>query len=203
MNDSLEKLELADFILELLPNAMLVQQPLGFYRFFLDTTEANMAGTFVHLWMDDINFAKSPSPSIHAHTFDMQSTVLCGAIENRIYTVEDKPNGSFLRVNVHYNNGEPFREVTDVACEPTEQSRETIYSGGTYSFGSDIFHSTHILEYPVLTFMRKNHILARTVAKNIIDRKFEDREVGFFDPPEFDENSVREYTAGILNSLRD
>lgn len=185
-------------ILTIIGSCRLEHQPLGFYRFFLTTNEANQDGFFLHAWLTPEQGRLHRDPAIHAHTFDMVSRVLCGELRNATYEIRDEPGGSHYRVLVHYNGGFPSQQVLSQRCSPRVKSVETVRRGEEYNLMHSVPHTTEVTKYPLITLMKKNRVTAGIPAQNVIPIGFKESEVQDFDRNVQHHQSIREAVASAL-----
>jgi hypothetical protein len=182
--------EIATFLQNLKKDGCkIISQPLGFYRIFLTAKDALSAGLLLHIWTRPNQHRKSKEIDIHSHTFDMTSRVLCGSLINRLYQVNQNESGNYKLVNVFHDGKKATRVVTDTLVEPTIIKEEIVDSGNIYTFGSKIFHSTEIVNYPTITLMEKTNMIPDN-AVNIIKSDYAENEVGTYQQPDFDQEEI-------------
>jgi hypothetical protein len=118
-----------------------VRHPLGFVCLPLERSGAR--GVCVHIWSDRLASARSTTSGTHAHSWDLTSFVLYGALRNDLIGVTDAPDRPTHRV---------FEIRTSVECDEisrtgrlvrrTTRANEFYHRGEVYTLPAGVFHET-------------------------------------------------------------
>ncbi|TQL97718.1 hypothetical protein FB559_3320 [Actinoallomurus bryophytorum] len=138
--------------------AVPVRHPLGFLCFPMHRTAT--FGICLHVWSDQLQMRPSTTSQIHAHSWDLISYVVAGALRNDLISiVPDLVNPTHRVCTVRSGDG------GDEVC-PTDQlvnwrlvGSERIASGQFYDLSSGFFHTTTALGEAATLVMAENQNL--------------------------------------------
>lgn len=114
---------------------------------------------------------QQPHWPIHDHSYDFESVILSGHVENTIYSAEfNSINSKLFHMvyNVEYNENESIMRSTDITAKLTQEKFETIETGGHYNVTAGIFHQSS----------QGNGTLAATLVKTVSGPSMPPRVIG-------------------------
>lgn len=120
-----------------------VHHPLGFLC--LPLVREPDRGVCVHVWTDRFPVRQPTTSRVHAHSWDLESFVLYGALGNAVFDLTpDSVAGAhqLLDVVTGSDGDEIVPTGRRVAC--TEVSRDLMTSGEIYRLPTGVFHETFL-----------------------------------------------------------
>ncbi len=118
------------------------RHPLGFWHVSLGNTSE---GTIrLHLWPRSSRYPQAPHWPIHTHTFDLQSIVLVGSIENRLYTTQTAHDGSHRVYEVNYSEADSVLRDTGRIVQASLSGCSAVTARQGYRVSVSEFHETAV-----------------------------------------------------------
>lgn len=114
--------------------------PLGFVSLPLIESEGWVLK--LHYWPNGMRKPKKPDWPIHNHRFRIESRVLYGAVENRLYGIE--MGGEYRLFPVAYSGKDSVLEPSETFVTATLQNTEYHKAGVTYEIPRKVFHQTFV-----------------------------------------------------------
>lgn len=118
-----------------------VRHPLGFICFPLEREDGR--GVCVHLWTRRLVQASPTTSTTHAHSWDLVSLVLYGALRNELVEISDDSKGAPYRLFEVATgpDGDKIR-WTGRLVHRTTKARDLYRAGDVYSMPAGVFHHT-------------------------------------------------------------
>lgn len=102
-----------------------------------------------HIWHDGV-----AAPTVHSHSWDLESQVITGAVTNEIFAVTDIPGGAFELLVVTSTGALDELTPTGHHVELQISRRELHPAGTSYRLPAGVFHrSTPVAVGPTLTLL--------------------------------------------------
>lgn len=125
-----------------------VDHPLDFVCIPLVRTRRS--GVCGHIWI-----GSRGSRTIHAHSWQLYSEVVHGAMANEVFRVVGHADGEYSVVHVHSENLTDRMTSTGTNVHVDGKVAEVCREGGAYTLGVNTFHrSTPVGDGPVMTLVR-------------------------------------------------
>ncbi|MET7768991.1 hypothetical protein [Nocardia sp. NPDC005366] len=119
-----------------------VRHPLGFLCF--PAWRDGVLGICVHVWVDGARACPTTSP-IHAHSWDLLSLVLYGAVANEIIEVSGPPTTPTHRIfEIHSDSDGDLVRATPGAVGYRVRSRQVFGRGEIYTLPRGVFHVSDV-----------------------------------------------------------
>lgn len=135
------------------PPVQVFDHPLGFLHFELPVTEAAPTGSRLrlHLW-DEQAPGEDQLGRFHDHAWGLRSLVVAGRLEDCLYDVEYRSDGSVQEVLVHYARGIE-RVQSGRSADLRLASTRLVEAGSRYEIDASIVHATTVLVRPTVTLV--------------------------------------------------
>lgn len=113
----------------------------------------------LHLWHPKLRLPDMENSGlIHDHRFNLESTILYGAIIHTVYQLDESPNGPYQAWNVENARSAEGRkgglQLADERRYTAKAESFRLRAGQTYKFPSRCFHRTDVTELAI-TLCRK------------------------------------------------
>ncbi len=125
----------------------------------LELSQCLSSALQMHIWLARPGEYTGPQWPIHQHNWSLLSYVICGSIENKLYTVRSCQSGFTHRIYIvaYYQGINRLRPTNKLTC--CEEVRcEVIANGNYYELRPGTYHSVNVSEGKVaatLTVSRK------------------------------------------------
>lgn len=119
------------------------RHPLGFVCLPVHRTEG--VGVCLHVWGDEIAASRPTTSTVHSHSWDLDSYVLYGQLQNESIDLDDAPDDPTHRVFEIHSVGdvdEVRRTERLVRCRVRRSDHHR--RGATYRLPAGVFHTTDV-----------------------------------------------------------
>jgi hypothetical protein len=142
--DALDRcVEVLDEIVSRRRELAAVRHPLGFLC--LPIVRDPGWGVCIHVWTDRFPSAGPTTTGKHAHSWDLESLVLYGALGNAVLELTpDEAAGGYRIAEIASTSGTDAITPTGRRFACTEVSRSLVSSGEVYRLASGVFHETFL-----------------------------------------------------------
>lgn len=121
----------------------LLKHPLGFLHSVIERDRDYAMR--LHIWPEGERPYQYPFWPIHNHRFDLVSSVLCGSLENRFYSVHpSEANPTHRLYRVEYIEGASLLRPTDTLVAVTESGSQSLTTRACYVINAGKYHQSDI-----------------------------------------------------------
>lgn len=121
----------------------LLKHPLGFLHSVIER-DGDYAMR-LHIWPEGERPHQSPFWPIHNHRFDIVSSILCGSLENRFYSLQpSKTNPTHRLYRVEYVGRGSVLYPTEIMVEVAECGSQSMTARTRYVIGAGLYHQSDI-----------------------------------------------------------
>ncbi|WNO53180.1 hypothetical protein [Stakelama saccharophila] len=129
---------------------------------FLAARVEDDAGQALRLHLFDERFRfKQTGLEVHDHTFDYESFVVDGAVEQTIYEAIPDAGGAYEVLEVSYSHGGSALQRSGRYLQLVEQRRETFTAGETYRLPHGVLHRLDLVGPSATTLVLTRHVGGR------------------------------------------
>lgn len=149
LNEFIEKHGVGSGVSELVQNALTVAKsghitihPYGFY--IIKCKNDLIKQVRIHVWLSNVRHRQEPDWPPHNHNFNLDSIVINGTLNHKIWRVEPSTDSLNMLYEVSYDFGISKLIKTTIRSECTESNSATYLPGDTYHLSKYEFHSVEV-----------------------------------------------------------